>query len=159
MTKRLLAGLATVLLSCTPIAALAQDATVGALSITHGWSRATPPAAKTGVGYLTIANTGGTDDRLTGIAIDPAIAEAAEIHTMSMDNGIMRMRAVDGGVALPAGQTVELAPAGIHIMLVGLKAPLKDGTRVTLTLSFEKAGNVTVELPVAKLGAAGPTAP
>jgi copper(I)-binding protein len=161
MTKRLLSALAAAALSFASLsfaslAALAQDATVGALTIEQPWSRATPPAGKTGAGYLTIENKGATDDRLTGAAIDPAIADAAELHTMSMDNGIMRMRPVDGGLAVPAGQTVALSPGGVHIMLVGLKAPLKQGTRVPLTLTFEKAGTVRVELDVGKAGAAGP---
>lgn len=156
MTKRLPTLLAAAVLCLLSLAAVAQDATVGALTIGHSWSRATPPAGRTGAGYLTIENRGATADRLTGAAIDPAIADAAELHSMTMDNGIMRMRPVEGGVALPAGQTVELSPGGIHIMLVGLKAPLKEGTRVPLTLTFEKAGSVTVELAVGKAGAAGP---
>ena len=158
MTERLPSRLAAVVLCVASLAAIAQDATVGALTIGHPWSRATPPAGRTGAGYLTIENRGATDDRLTGAAIDPAIADAAEFHSMTMDNGIMRMRPVAGGVVLPAGQTVELSPGGIHIMLVGLKAPLKEGTRVPLTLTFEKAGTVTVELDIGKPGAAGPMA-
>lgn len=156
MTKPLLAAFAAAFLSLAALAAAAQDATLGALTVSHAWSRATPPAARTGGGYLTIANAGGTDDRLTGLAVDPSIADAAELHSMSMDNGVMRMRRVEDGLAVPAGKTVELSPGGLHIMLVGLKAPLKDGTRVPLTLTFDSAGTVTVDLAVGKIGATGP---
>lgn len=156
MTPRRLAIFAAVILSVLPAAAGAQDATIGSLAIDHAWSRATPPAAKTGAGYLTIENKGSADDRLTGAAIDPTLADAAELHSMTMDNGVMRMRPVEGGVVLPAGQTVALAPGGIHIMLMGLKAPLKEGQTLPLALTFEKAGTAMVDLEVGKAGASAP---
>jgi copper(I)-binding protein len=85
------------------------------------------------------------------------VAHASEIHEMKMEGNIMRMRELDKGLEIPAGGTVTLAPSGFHVMLMGLKAPLKQGTKVPLTLVFEKAGSIDVELTVEGLGATQPT--
>ena len=124
--------------------ALAHDYDQGSLHIGHPYARATPPGATSGAAYLSVENKGAADKLLR--ATTPR-AGAAELHNMSMDGNVMRMRAVPG-LALPAGGTVKLEPSGYHLMLTGLKQPLKAGDRFPLTLYFEKAGQVTVDILV-----------
>jgi copper(I)-binding protein len=95
---------------------------------------------------LTLSNLGAAPDRLLGGATP--VASQVEVHEMSMDGGVMRMRPVSGGLVIPAGGTVALKPGGYHIMLIGLKTPLTAGTMVPLTLRFEKAGLVKLQVPV-----------
>ncbi len=118
------------------------------------WARATPPHASTGAIYLTLTSPSG--DKLTG-ASSPA-AGRASVHEMRMDGNVMRMRPVEGGLDLPAGQPVTLAPGGYHVMLEGLKAPLKPGQAVPLHLSFQKAPPLDIEAQVQAIGAPGPGA-
>jgi len=118
---------------------------VGNLSVTDAWARSTVTGQKAGAGYLKIVNRGGAPDRL--VAARTPAAQMVELHTMSMDGDVMRMRQVDG-VELPAGKSVEFRPGGLHLMLMGLKAPLAVGETVPLTLKFEKAGEVTVSARV-----------
>lgn len=135
--------------------ALAHDYQIGSLRIAHPWARATVPGQSAGGAFLRLENRGEAD-RLLSARSDAAAS--VELHTMTMDGNIMRMRELDA-VALPAGQTVEFKPGGLHIMLRELKAPLKQGERVPLTLRFEKAGEVKVELSVesaASMGGAKP---
>jgi hypothetical protein len=134
--------------------ASAQQVKAGDLAIDHAWTRATPAGATVGAGYLTIENKGATADRLMGVAT--AVAARAEVHEMTMNNGVMMMRPVQGGLSIPPGQSVALAPGGYHIMMMGLKAPLKEGGKIALTLEFEKAGRVDVALDVQGLGAQQP---
>jgi periplasmic copper chaperone A len=115
------------------------------------WARATPGLAKTGAIYLTITNTGATPDTLEGTAATPA-AEHAELHLMKMDNGVMEMRPVPE-LTIDPGKTVVLEPSGYHVMLTGLKAPLKEGQTVPLTLTFAHAGPLHVTASIAKVGA------
>jgi copper(I)-binding protein len=115
------------------------------------WARATPGGAQTAAVYVTMASPAG--DRLTG-ASTPA-AQTAGLHSMTTDNGVMKMRQVDG-IDLPAGQTVMLKPGGYHIMLTGLAQPLKEGQSFPLTLTFAKAGAQEVTVSVQKIGAMGP---
>lgn len=129
-------------------AAMAQNYTQGTLFIDHAWTRAAG-AGGTGAGYLSIRNGGTTPDRLIG-ASTPA-ARAVELHTMLRDGEVMRMRPVTE-IALPPGQTLTLAPGGLHIMLIGLSAPLVLGADVPLTLRFAQAGEVTVQLRVQAAG-------
>lgn len=142
------------LLSLMPGMILAADYRLGALEIDRPWARATAPTAPAGGGFLTIVNKGATADRL--VAARSPIARTSEIHEMKMEGNIMRMRELDKGLEIPAGGTVTLAPGGFHVMLMGLKAPLQQGTKVPLTLVFEKAGNIDVELTVEGLGATQP---
>ena len=128
----------------------------GYISIEAPWSRATPGGAKVGAGYLTIKNGGAAPDRLVSATAD--IAERAEIHEMSMTDGVMKMRHVSDGVAVPAGSSVALAPQGYHLMFLGLKKPLREGDTFTGTLTFEKAGTVAVTFEVRGIGAAAPDA-
>jgi copper(I)-binding protein len=142
------------LVALLPAVAAARDYKLGTLEISQPWARATATTAPTGGGYLTITNKGTTPDRLVS-ASSPA-ADRVQIHEMKMDGNIMRMREVEHGLEIPPGATVRLAPGGLHLMMMGLKGPLKQGTHVPLTLTFEKAGRIEVELAVGGMGAAQP---
>jgi len=135
--------------------AFAQDYKLGTLQISQPWARATPASAPAGGGFLKITNTGTAPDRLVS-ASSPA-AELVQVHEMKMDGAVMRMREVEKGLEIPAGGTVTLAPGGFHLMMMGLKGPLKQGTNVPVTLVFEKAGKIEIELSVAGLGATQPS--
>ncbi len=134
--------------------ATARDYTLGSIEIHEPWSRATPPTAPTAGGYLTLTNKGTAPDRL--IAVESPAAAKAEVHEMKMEGSVMRMREVEGGLALPPGQTVELKPGGYHVMFTGLKAPFVKGSAVKATLVFEKAGRIDVEFDVAAMGGTMP---
>jgi periplasmic copper chaperone A len=121
------------------------------IKVDQVWARATPGAVKTGAIYLTITNTGTEPDTLQGAVSTPA-ADHADLHEMKMENGISEMRPVKSLTIAP-GKTVTLEPNGYHIMLTGLKAPLKEGQTVPLTLTFEHAGAEQVTASVAKVGA------
>lgn len=135
--------------------ALGQDAPaayqLGPLAISQPWARATVPAAKVGAGYMRITNRGSEPERLVGFAA--AIAGRGEVHEMSMDNGVMKMRQVKGGLVIAPGKTVELKPGGLHVMFIDLKEPLKEGEQVPATLSFEKAGDIDVSFQVKGIAA------
>lgn len=127
--------------------ALAHEYRIADIGIGHPWSRATLPAAKVGGGYLKLTNEGESADHLLGGS--SPIAGRVEIHSMEVDDkGVMTMRPVTDGLEIPAGKTVELAPGGYHLMLMDLKHPLTEGERVPLTLKFEHAGSIDVELAV-----------
>ena len=132
----------------------AEDAKAGDLVISQAWSRATPNGAKIGTGYFTIENKGTTADKLIGVSGD--ISDKIEVHEMSMNNGVMKMRPVDGGLVIEPGKTVKLGPNGYHLMIMDLKSPLKQGGKLPVTLEFEKAGKVAVTLDVQGIGAQGP---
>ena len=131
-------------------AALAQN---NQLEVGNAWARATPGKAETGAAYLTIRSP--TPDRL--VSVSSPVAKKAEIHTMSMEGMVMKMRPL-AGLDIPGGQPVTLKPGGEHIMLEGLNAPLREGQSFPLTLTFEKAGTRTVTVAIEKPGAAGPAA-
>lgn len=141
-------------LAMMALPAQAADYTVGSLKIHDPWARATPKGAPVGGGYLTITNTGTAPDRFLGGSSD--ISKGFEVHEMSMDNGVMKMRALPNGLEIKPGQTVTLTPAGHHIMFTGLKSQLNKGKHVAATLKFEKAGEVKVEFDVAGIGAMSP---
>lgn len=124
------------------------------ITVERAWSRATPPGAETAVGYFTIRNEGDEPDRL--VSVTTSIAETTEIHQTQMTDGKMTMRPVPDGVPVPAKGTVVFEPAGYHLMLMGLKAPLEKGSSFTGTLTFAHAGTVAVTFSVAGLGAAAP---
>jgi copper(I)-binding protein len=154
--KQMLRGLTYTALFTTLLMtpACAEQVKAGDLVITQAWSRATPGGAKIGSGYLTIENKGAAPDRLTGVSAD--VAGKVEVHEMAMNNGVMTMRPLDGGLTIDPGKTVKLAPGGYHLMMFDLKAPLKQGDKVPVTLEFEKAGKVNVSLDVQGIGAQGP---
>lgn len=131
--------------------ARAHDYTIGALKVGHPWARATPRGASVGAGYLTVTNTGKTADRLVGGETDAA--KRFELHKMTMDNGVMKMRPLRNGLEIKPGQTVTLKPGGYHVMLVGLRKPLVKGEHVEATLRFEKAGTLHVYFLVEGIGA------
>lgn len=134
--------------------AAAAEITVGNLLIAGGFTRATLPNAPVGGGYVTITNTGSEADRLVGAA--SPVAGVTQIHEMKMEGDLMKMNEVPEGVEIPAGATVTLKPGGLHIMFMQLQQPLVEGTTVPLTLTFEKAGSVEVELSVESPAAKGP---
>lgn len=131
--------------------ALAHDYTVGALKIIQLWARATPKGASVGGGYLKITNTGSMPDRLVGGSSDTA--KRLEVHEMSMNNGVMKMRELAKGLEIKPGETIEFKPSGYHVMFVDLKQPFKKGEHIKATLQFEKAGKVDVEFYVESIGA------
>lgn len=130
---------------------LAHDYTFGALKIGHPWARATPKGASVGGGYMTITNTGVAPERLTGGS--SGISQGFELHDMTMEGGVMKMRPVAGGIEIKPGQTVTLDPNGYHVMFSGLKEQLKQGSRFRATLDFAKAGKVDVDFVVEGIGA------
>jgi copper(I)-binding protein len=131
--------------------AAAHEYNIGSLHIGHPWSRATPKGAAIGAGYLKITNNGTAPDRLLGGSSEAA--KSFELHVMSMENGVMKMRPVEGGIEIKPGETVEFKPESYHVMFVGLKEPLVQGHRVKATLDFAKAGKVAVEFVVESVGA------
>lgn len=156
MTMIIRATAVALMLAATavPIAS-AQEHRAGSLRVENAWSRQTAPSARTGAGYLTIINSGPQDDRLLG-GSTPA-ADRLEVHATTMDKGIMRMRPVTTGLPVPAGGKVALKPGGYHIMLIGLRAPLKKGDRIPAVLDFARAGQVKVAFKVEGLGASTPS--
>ena len=135
--SRLTLSLSAVLCSATVMAQVSK--------VEAAWARPTVAGQSAGGGYLKIAG-GASADRL--LSASAQVARHVELHSMEMDGNVMRMRPVES-VAVPAGQTVELKPGGLHIMFMGLAQPLKSGSSFPLTLRFEKAGDVTVQVKVA----------
>lgn len=123
----------------------------GDLHIEGPMLRATPPNAPVAGGFVTIHNVGETDDILISAAIAGDVAGMVQLHQMEMSEGVMKMSEVDGGIPLPAGEVVTLAPGGLHIMLMGLRAPLAAGDTHAVTLTFETAAPVTLDFPVLTL--------
>ncbi len=132
----------------------AQTYQLGDLEISVPWTRAMPPAADAGGGFMTIRNTGTVDDRLVSAA--SPVAGEIQIHTMDVTDGIMRMRELEDGLPIPAGTTVHLAPGGFHLMFLSLPAPIAVGAPISVTLVFERAGTITVDLTVVPPGAPAP---
>ena len=130
--------------------AAAHDITKGDLVISAPWSRATPAGASVAVGYLAVTNKGLSADRLLSFTTD--LAGQPEVHEMSNEGGIMKMRPLAKGLAIPAGATVKLEPGGYHLMLMQLKKPLAAGQRYKAVLVFERAGSVEVEFEVRAMG-------
>lgn len=122
---------------------LAATAALAQVKIDKAWARPTVAGQQGGGAFLSI--TSASADRL--ISGSTPLAERFELHTMAMKGDVMEMRQVDA-IELPAGQTVELKPGGLHVMFIGLKTPLKTGSKVPVTLKFEKAGDVKVEFDV-----------
>ena len=133
--------------ACLP--ALGQPAGV---TVTEAWSRATAGPAQTGAAYITV--TASQPDRLTSASTPVALT--AELQHSRIEHGGMQMRAVPGGLPVTPGTPIHMAPGGYHVMLLGLKQPLKQGDHVPLTLTFEHAGAVTADVVVAGPGASAP---
>jgi copper(I)-binding protein len=127
--------------------ASAHEYSVGTLHIEHPWSREMPPVAPTAAAYFVVHNKGNEADRLLSVATP--VAGKAEIHEHIHADGLMKMQQVQS-VAIPAGGEVKFEPMGYHVMLFNLPQQAKDGERFPLTLTFEKAGTLEVEVAVHK---------
>lgn len=151
MLKRIFALAAFGLAFLSSSLASADDVKIGNLTISAPYVRAMVPGAPVGGGYMTITNTGGTDDRL--VAASSPHAATVQIHEMKMDSDVMIMRELAGGLAIPAGKTIELKPGGYHLMFMKVAAPFLQGQTVRATLKFEKAGTAEVDFPVGSIAA------
>jgi copper(I)-binding protein len=140
------------LAAASAVGAHDRDTKAGALSLSDAWARATAPGQTSGAAYLKIRNAGATDKL---VAASAPVADVVELHTHVMDGSTMRMRKVEA-IDVTGGATTELKPGGLHVMLIGLKAPLKAGETFPLTLRFERAGEVKLDVPVRAIGAAAP---
>ncbi len=121
------------------------------MSVSGAWARATAPTATTGAAYMVVKNHGSKDDLL--LSAESSAAKRTEIHTVEMKDGMMDMHQVES-VLVPAGGSAELKPGGYHVMMMGLKSPLKVGGTIYVTLKFKNAGEVKVMVPVSKTGKA-----
>ena len=132
------------LLACA-LPSFAHDYKVGELTIDHPWSRELPPNAPAGAAYFTLKNQGASADRLIGASTSRA--QKSELHTHVHQDGLMKMQQIPA-VEIPAKGEVAFQPGGNHVMLFGLSQPLKAGEQFPLTLEFEKAGKVEVQVQV-----------
>lgn len=128
--------------------ALAADAPI---TVSHPWLRATPRTAPVAGGYATITNHGSAPDTLLSASLP--IAKDGQIHSMTMKNGIMEMRRLDDGLVIAPGATVTLRPGGDHLMFLNPTAQLKEGESVRGTLTFRKAGSISVTFAVGGMAA------
>jgi copper(I)-binding protein len=151
--KRLKMLAAVAVVACGASAG-AGDYTRGDLVIEHPWTRPTPGGVKVGSGYLVIRNRGKRPDRL--LSASTPIAGKVEVHQTIAKDGVMMMRQVEGGLALPPGKDVELKPAALHLMFFELKQPLQQGETFPATLVFENAGSVNVEFNVEAMSTTKP---
>lgn len=128
------------------LASITQVFAADPITIERPYARASAPGQMVGGGFMTIVHQGSSEDRL--VSATTPIAREVQIHTMNMDGGVMRMRPVEGGLAIPAGGRVVLQPGGLHLMFMDISAPLVAGTTFPVTLRFAKAGDIKVEFNV-----------
>ncbi|MEM6480519.1 MAG: copper chaperone PCu(A)C [Pseudomonadota bacterium] len=141
----------TTLALVTATTATAHDYTAGDMEIQHPMAFETAETAKVGAGYLTIVNSGDDADRLLEVRADiPRI----ELHDIEDNDGVVKMVEMENGIEIPAGETVSLAPGGLHIMFMGLESALVAGSEVPATLVFEQAGEVDVVFKIEERGSA-----
>jgi periplasmic copper chaperone A len=151
-TMRFLSKLAMMaILTAVAPAAFAQGGGASTIAVEQPWARATPAGAMTGAVYMTLVNKAKDADRLTAASSD--VASKVQIHEMGVVNGIMQMRQLVNGLEIPAGGSVTLKPGGYHMMLIGLKKRLIAGQTLPLTLTFAKAGNISITVPIKAIGA------
>jgi periplasmic copper chaperone A len=150
--RRTLLALAVGGLALATAPARAHDYTLGELRIGHPWTRATAGTGASGGGFLTIRNTGSLPDRL--LRAESAAAGVVELHTHINDQGVMRMRPVPD-IPIPPGAEVKLAPGGLHVMFIDTRQRFDRGAKVPVTLVFERAGRIEVEMQVEAAGARG----
>jgi periplasmic copper chaperone A len=131
----------------------AQQVTSANVVVTQAWSRATPSGSKVAGGYLTIENKGPVGDKLLSASTDAA--KKIEIHEMAVNNGVMTMRPAEG-LPIESGGVVKFVPGGVHLMIIGLTAPLVQGDKVPVVLKFEKAGEIAISFDVRAMGAPAP---
>lgn len=134
--------------------AAAADYHIGSLQITQPWARATPKGSDNGAAYMTVTNTGKAPETLSCVSSDASAK--CQIHEMTMDNGVMKMREVEGGLSVKPGETVTFKPGSYHVMLVDLKAPLVQGKTVEATFKADPGATAKVEFPIAAIGAPAP---
>lgn len=134
---------------------LAHDYTVGEITIDHPFAFAPPMGAPVAGGYMEITNAGETDDTLIAARVGAEIVRVTELHEMSMQDGVMRMSEIAGGIPVPAGETVTLKQGGLHVMFMGLETQLDVGDEVPAVLVFENAGEVEVVFNIEERGAEG----
>ena len=134
--------------------ATAGDIAVKNMIIEKPWARATPKGAKVGAGYLSLINIAAAAARLVSVTSD--VSDRVEIHTMTITDGVMRMRKLSDGLEIRARSTVDLKPGGFHLMFVGLKQPLQKEQSFNVTMTFEKAGKVDVLFRTTGIGGASP---
>lgn len=146
MIARYIAALAVALAFAVP--SYAQEARAADLTIKRAWSRVAPPGAPVLGGYLSITNEGGEPDRL--LAVSSPISDNVQIHSSAIKDGVATMRQVTDGVAIPSRETVEFEPGELHLMLLNPKSRPGEGDKIPLTLTFEKAGPLDVDLVVAR---------
>jgi copper(I)-binding protein len=137
--------------------AQSQEVKAGDLVISQPWSRAAPKGAEMASSYLTVENKGASADRLLGGSA--AAAEKLDVQQISMVGGGLTAHPVEGGLAIAPGDKVVLAPGGYYLALQNLKTPLKKGSKVSITLQFEKAGKIDVAFDVLSPSSKGPVAP
>lgn len=143
-------GAAMVAISCMlALPGNAHDVEKGDLHIEDAYVRASIGRAPNSAAFMIIHNMGVADDRLTGARSN--VSERVEIHTTKMSDGVMRMRQLKDGIALPGAETVTLKPGGMHVMFLGLKQKLLAGEKLKLTLIFEKAGELEMSVPIRKI--------
>ena len=131
---------------CAAQASAGEGYILGDLTITMPMARATPPNAPVGGGFVTVTNHGETDDRLLSASSD--VAGHMEVHEMAKSGDVMRMRELENGLVIPAGETVVLMPGGYHLMFMELKEPLVEGETVAVTLVFEVAGEIEITMAI-----------
>ena len=148
-----LAALAALCIQALAATASAGDVKAGSLTIEQPWVRATIGDSADSAAYMKIENAGDQPDRLVAVKTDAA--EDAMLHESRMEDGVMKMVHLPDGIEIPAHGAAELKPLGMHVMLMGLKQPLKEGGRLPLTLTFATAGEVKVDAVVAKHAPAG----
>lgn len=126
---------------------LAQEAQI---QIEDAWARESPPTVTNGAAYMTLTNEADAMDRL--VAASSEVAQVIELHTHTMEGNVMQMRQIDA-IEVKPGESTVLEPGGLHIMLIGLNEPLKAGQTFPMTLEFEQAGTIPIEVEVRKMGA------
>ena len=139
--------LKTTLMAAVAAAALAMPAFADGMMIKDSYARAAGMSASAGAAFIVIENHTGEDDRLIGASSE--IAKRVELHTHIEDaNGVMKMTHVEEGFPVAAGETIMMQRGGQHVMFMGLNDAMEQDDMVTVTLTFEKAGDVVVEVPV-----------
>ena len=142
--RRLVLPLVVMLLCLTSVVGAGES-----IRIEDAWARESPPLVTTGAAYLKIVNVSDQADRVLEVSGD--VAKTIEIHTHLMENGITKMRPVEA-LEIAAAEATTLEPGGLHVMLIGLKAPLKKGETFPLTFKLEHAGEVSIEVTVRGIG-------
>ena len=144
--------IAIALVCAVAFATNALEVKLGDLTIDHAWARATVHGQRAGGAFLKFDNRGSAADKLLSVRAD--VADSVEMHSMTMEGDVMRMRQVPA-IEVPGGQAVELKPGGLHLMLMGLRQPLRAGSSFPLTLKFERAGEVKIDVRIESPGPAG----